>query len=80
MGSVPISVEHFYIKDDSLSGYVTSPFAAMPLSDEETSNLRQNVGSDCPVVSGEYGFRPPQSGDSRGVCPALNTMANHGYM
>ncbi|KAK0455674.1 Chloroperoxidase [Desarmillaria tabescens] len=32
----------------------------------------------CPVTGHEY--RPPQPGDSRSVCPALNTMANHGYI
>ncbi len=32
----------------------------------------------CPVSGHEY--RAPQPGDSRSVCPALNAMANHGYM
>lgn len=34
----------------------------------------------CPVTGQKYAFAPPQEGDVRSVCPALNTMANHGYM
>jgi len=51
----------------------------MPLSDEKTANFCQNVGSRCPV-SEKHGFFPPQTGDSRSPCPALNAMANHGFM
>jgi Peroxidase, family 2 len=36
-------------------------------------------GAKCPVT-GNHGFCPAQQGDSRSPCPALNTMANHGYM
>jgi len=32
-------------------------------------------------VTGEsYDYQPPATGDVRSVCPALNTMANHGYI
>lgn len=34
----------------------------------------------CPVTGQKYAFSAPQEGDVRSVCPALNTMANHGYM
>ncbi|KAF8166833.1 Chloroperoxidase, partial [Pholiota molesta] len=34
----------------------------------------------CPVTGETHGFCPPQEGDSRSPCPALNTMANHGYI
>jgi len=34
----------------------------------------------CPVTGQKYAFCPPQSGDVRSACPALNTMANHGYI
>jgi len=34
----------------------------------------------CPVAGQKYAFSPPQEGDVRSVCPALNTMANHGYI
>ncbi|TRM68900.1 hypothetical protein BD626DRAFT_472311 [Schizophyllum amplum] len=33
----------------------------------------------CPFAA-KHGYCPPQKGDSRSVCPALNTMANHGYL
>ncbi|KAJ7287035.1 Peroxidase, family 2-domain-containing protein [Mycena rebaudengoi] len=28
----------------------------------------------------KYGFRPPKASDLRGPCPALNTLANHGFL
>jgi len=34
----------------------------------------------CPVTGQKYAFSAPQEGDVRSVCPALNTMANHGYI
>ncbi|KAL1741741.1 Chloroperoxidase [Schizophyllum fasciatum] len=33
----------------------------------------------CPFAS-KHSYCCPQKGDSRSVCPALNTMANHGYL
>jgi len=36
--------------------------------------------NECPVTGQKYAFCPPQEGDVRSVCPALNTMANHGYI
>ncbi|KAH6899513.1 Chloroperoxidase [Coprinopsis sp. MPI-PUGE-AT-0042] len=36
-------------------------------------------GAKCPVTGG-HGFCPAQKGDSRSPCPALNTMANHGFI
>ncbi|KKK16525.1 hypothetical protein ARAM_003076 [Aspergillus rambellii] len=38
---------------------------------------------DTPVdISGEHAFQPPDfaAGDQRGPCPALNALANHGYL
>lgn len=34
----------------------------------------------CPVTNQEYPFFPPQASDVRSACPAINTMANHGYI
>jgi len=34
----------------------------------------------CPVTGNTHEFCPPQEGDSRSPCPALNTLANHGYL
>ncbi|KAJ7785223.1 Chloroperoxidase [Mycena maculata] len=31
-------------------------------------------------VSGSHAFRPPSVQDQRGPCPALNALANHGYL
>ncbi|ESK86442.1 Cloroperoxidase [Moniliophthora roreri MCA 2997] len=41
------------------------------------------AGRGCPVASRtdkEHEFRAPGAGDVRSVCPALNAMANHGYI
>ncbi|KAJ7581740.1 Chloroperoxidase [Mycena floridula] len=40
----------------------------------------QHKGARCPVASASHDFCPPQTGDQRSVCPALNAMANHGYI
>ncbi|TDL18388.1 Cloroperoxidase [Rickenella mellea] len=34
----------------------------------------------CPFVKNPHAFCPPTEGDSRAPCPALNTLANHGYL
>ncbi|TFY57029.1 heme-thiolate peroxidase, partial [Rhodofomes roseus] len=35
----------------------------------------------CPAAGAEpHDYCPPQRGDSRSPCPALNTLANHGYL
>jgi len=36
-------------------------------------------GMQCPVT-GAHEWSPPKEGDSRSPCPALNAMANHGYL
>ncbi|KXN88323.1 Putative sterigmatocystin biosynthesis peroxidase stcC [Leucoagaricus sp. SymC.cos] len=41
--------------------------------------IHPHLGKSCPVT-GEHGFCPPRPEDSRSPCPALNTMANHGYI
>lgn len=52
-----------------------------------SSNVEYPLGSD--VVHGKlqekleacpYAFRAPTSDDKRAPCPALNTLANHGYL
>ncbi|KAI0050825.1 Cloroperoxidase [Auriscalpium vulgare] len=35
---------------------------------------------ECPVVGATRGFCPQQPSDVRSPCPALNTLANHGYL
>ncbi|TFY53356.1 heme-thiolate peroxidase [Dentipellis fragilis] len=36
--------------------------------------------NSCPVTGQSHGWCPAQAGDSRAPCPALNTLANHGYL
>ncbi|KAJ7576665.1 Chloroperoxidase [Mycena floridula] len=43
-------------------------------------DLHEHKGAKCPMSSGSHDFCPPQKGDHRSVCPALNTLANHGYI
>ncbi|KAF9567665.1 Cloroperoxidase [Agrocybe pediades] len=40
----------------------------------------QHTGKLCPVTGHGHGFCPAQEGDSRSACPALNSLANHGYI
>ncbi|CAA7268702.1 unnamed protein product [Cyclocybe aegerita] len=42
--------------------------------------VHEHWGRKCPVTGDSHDFCPPQEGDIRSVCPALNTMANHGYI
>ncbi|THG96892.1 heme-thiolate peroxidase [Hermanssonia centrifuga] len=46
--------------------------------------VHQHSDGRCPVTgisgSNPHPFCPPQPGDTRAPCPALNTMANHGYL
>ncbi|KAJ7140587.1 Chloroperoxidase [Mycena crocata] len=34
----------------------------------------------CPVTGKSYEYRAPTASDVRSVCPAINAMANHGYI
>ncbi|KAI0337487.1 Cloroperoxidase, partial [Trametopsis cervina] len=44
----------------------------------------KHADGTCPITgasgSNPHAFCPPQDGDVRAPCPALNTMANHGYL
>ncbi|EKM76068.1 hypothetical protein AGABI1DRAFT_79044 [Agaricus bisporus var. burnettii JB137-S8] len=54
-----------------LSNKISLPDAHPPVHEHSSGR--------CPVAD-KHDFCPPQSGDSRSPCPALNTMANHGYI
>lgn len=43
-------------------------------------NMHEHSNGACPVTREKHAYCPPQKGDLRSVCPALNTMANHGYI
>jgi len=55
---------------------------ALPLTHPSLVNegSHQHDGRACPVSGKTYNWSPPQPGDSRSPCPALNTLANHGYI
>jgi len=39
-----------------------------------------NSSAKCPVTGLSHEFAAPKDGDNRSPCPALNAMANHGYI
>ncbi|KAJ6618735.1 Chloroperoxidase [Mycena sp. CBHHK59/15] len=41
--------------------------------------LLASSAAACPGQD-KHGFQPPKSTDARGPCPALNALANHGYL
>ncbi|KAF9075626.1 Cloroperoxidase [Rhodocollybia butyracea] len=48
-----------------------------------SSDSRQNPALEVesrPWTSPEHSFRAPQKGDARSPCPALNALANHGFI
>jgi len=42
--------------------------------------IDEKAGKTCPVTGQSHEYQPPAAGDVRSVCPAINTMANHGYI
>ncbi|KAJ2915988.1 heme-thiolate peroxidase, partial [Candolleomyces efflorescens] len=52
----------------------------MSLPEAHPALPKDAQGKTCPVTGATHEYRPPQEGDSRSPCPALNTMANHGYI
>ncbi|GLB33157.1 putative peroxidase, family 2 [Lyophyllum shimeji] len=52
---------------------------SLPSSHPEISEHKHS-GKTCPVTGKGHEWCPPQPGDSRSPCPALNTLANHGYL
>ncbi|KAJ7736150.1 Chloroperoxidase [Mycena metata] len=43
-------------------------------------SVDKKSGKTCPVTGESHEYQPPATGDARSVCPAINTMANHGYI
>ncbi|ETW78181.1 Chloroperoxidase 3 [Heterobasidion irregulare TC 32-1] len=39
-----------------------------------------HANGTCPMTGQSHEWCPAQAGDSRAPCPALNTLANHGYL
>ncbi|KAJ7668949.1 Chloroperoxidase [Mycena rosella] len=42
--------------------------------------LDAKAGKACPVTGKTHEYQAPVEGDVRSVCPAINAMANHGYI
>lgn len=40
----------------------------------------EHTGNHCPVVGEGHAYCHPHKGDARSPCPALNALANHGYL
>lgn len=70
----------------SPSGRYLSLPVHLKLSSQNMSAIPAHTheGGRCPVTGASgvnpHTFCPPQEGDSRAPCPAMNTMANHGYL
>ncbi|KAJ3798781.1 Chloroperoxidase [Lentinula aff. detonsa] len=56
----------------------TSTVFQLP-ADHPPVPMHEHSGGTCPIT-GNNAFCPPQKGDLRSVCPALNAMANHGFI
>ncbi|KIJ59757.1 hypothetical protein HYDPIDRAFT_118099 [Hydnomerulius pinastri MD-312] len=54
-----------------------SPVLASPVSPHDHHS---HASGTCPVTGNTHAYCPPQPGDLRSPCPALNTLANHGYL
>ncbi|KAG6832014.1 hypothetical protein H0H92_006050 [Tricholoma furcatifolium] len=57
----------------------TSTVHTLPAS-HPSINDHSHPGNTCPATGKSYKWCPAGAGDSRSPCPALNTMANHGYL
>ncbi|KAG1836242.1 Chloroperoxidase [Suillus subalutaceus] len=47
---------------------------------ESSADSHEHPQGACPVTGKTYDFCPRQAGDVRSPCPALNALANHGYL
>ena len=52
----------------------------MPTTVSPSSARIYNDYSDAQVREDTHQWVPKQPGDARSPCPALNTLANHGYL
>ncbi|KAG8218082.1 Chloroperoxidase [Butyriboletus roseoflavus] len=54
-----------------------SPVLASPVAAHDHHAHSSGV---CPITGNTHAYCPPQPGDLRSPCPALNTLANHGFL
>ena len=68
----------------ALSSTVHFSFPPPPQPVMSDTPAHTHNGGKCPVTGASganpHAFCPPQQGDSRAPCPAMNSMANHGYL
>ncbi|KAI9566696.1 Chloroperoxidase [Boletus coccyginus] len=57
--------------------YPVSPVLAFPVDAHDHHTHTQGV---CPVMGNTHAYCPPQPGDLWSPCPALNILANHGFL
>lgn len=54
---------------------LTGPLAALDIPTLQDSGLKAIPGTDS-----NHQYQAPGPTDARGLCPTLNTLANHGYL
>jgi hypothetical protein len=76
-----IRISSVFARHSTMSSTSSSTHSSM------SSNTRSSISSwhehkqgSCPVTGKGYDFCPAQIGDARSPCPALNALANHGYL
>jgi len=57
-----------------------SSISSMLAASVKTKEPHTHEGGVCPVTGNTHTYCHPQPGDLRSPCPALNTLANHGYL
>ena len=58
-------------------GTSISPMLASPV---DAHDHHSHAAGICPIRGSNHSFCPPQPHDKRSPCPALNTLANHGFL
>lgn len=69
-----------FIKYSTLFFYASSVAAYAALNDKRQTATGFNAAQQHVDVSGAHAFIAPGASDLRGPCPALNAIANHGYI
>ncbi|KAG6334336.1 hypothetical protein ID866_4748 [Astraeus odoratus] len=59
---------------------MTTSHTAESTSSSSTTYHHEHTGRHCPIVGDSHAYCPKQKHDSRSPCPALNALANNGYL
>ncbi|KAH7870350.1 Chloroperoxidase [Lentinula edodes] len=79
MPSDTLTIDNFANSLSASSPIVSATSTVFPLPADHPP-MHEHSGGTCPVTGKTHAYCPPQKGDIRSVCPALNTMANHGFI